>query len=569
MKKFLPAIVQWGGVLLLLAVAGIILSQAPRVQSRQALAVPDDCPANVWALEEDYGVRTYVCTSLPAATATVTAEPTATATSQPATATDVPTSTPEPPPTVAPTSTPETPPTAEPTATATPTNTPEPTAAPTVEPTATDTPTPTSTSTAVPTVTPTAVPPTHTPEPPTHTPEPPPTATATAAPTATPTDEPSGSTSFVETFDGNPSAPTPFESDQFVIVAMNRDVWRLGPDRMDSMQADHGSDCAAPGAKHTVTHHDQAAFICKNHVMTAINGIGYALETIQPTHGVDLSQATSIWFDVSTYRHSGRDWLDIAISDFYSQRVYPVAQDVAPTLSGAADNSISITQNLHRTQTLYKGLLVTNGVEQWLSGSGAVYVESYVPSVYPTAAKERQTFRLDLTPQQGGTKLHIEFSMIAPDGSAVTWTNATIDMPAWQFGVVQFGHHSYNPAKDGNLGPNTWHWDNFHIEPSVPYTAIKSSPRTLSTNNGTFVLDGIAPENAWLRAAYIGNNIQFSFDNGVSWVNVQKQIGETSADESFKTAWLPVPAGTTSVKVRGSSWWSGSWYVRDVTVFAE
>ena len=40
-------------------------------------------------------------------------------------------------------------------------------------------------------------------------------------------------------------------------------------------------------------------------------------------------------------------------------------------------------------------------------------------------------------------------------------------------------------------------------------------------------------------------------------------------EEHFKSYWMPIPAGTTSVQIRGNDWWGGKWLVRDVSVWAE
>jgi hypothetical protein len=77
-----------------------------------------------------------------------------------------------------------------------------------------------------------------------------------------------------------------------------------------------------------------------------------------------------------------------------------------------------------------------------------------------------------------------------------------------------------------------------------------------------------APANAHLRFAGIGNNLEVTFDNGVTWQPAQMQALRQAAEEHFKSYWMPVPAGTTAVAFRGAPRWGAGWRVRDISIWA-
>src|SRR4051794_31463075 len=79
--------------------------------------------------------------------------------------------------------------------------------------------------------------------------------------------------SFVETFDGSPAGPLPFSSPDWDVAVHSRDTgtWY----QLEAMDMQHGPDCTPPMA----THHSNGAyadavFLCKDHVMTAIQAGG-------------------------------------------------------------------------------------------------------------------------------------------------------------------------------------------------------------------------------------------------------------------------------------------------------
>ena len=151
-----------------------------------------------------------------------------------------------------------------------------------------------------------------------------------------------------------------------------------------------------------------------------------------------------------------------------------------------------------------------------------------------------------------------------------TWIDTTIPALDWTQGVVQLGHHSYNPTKDDSGGtPNTWHWDNVQLSPAVPFTIIRGDRRFVDpTNQGVVRFAQPAPANAHLRFAAIGDNVEVSFDGGRRWQAAQKQAQFENDRYHFSNYWMAVAAGTSQVQVRAQGVASWGWHARDFSLFA-
>src|SRR5581483_1478958 len=80
---------------------------------------------------------------------------------------------------------------------------------------------------------------------------------------------------------------------------------------------------------------------------------------------------------------------------------------------------------------------------------------------------------------------------------------------AWNQGVVQLGHHSYNPQKDCPASspclPNTWHWNNVRISPAVPFSIQRVPVRMVQTSDD-YPLPA-APAGAMLRFAAVSGGL--------------------------------------------------------------
>lgn len=365
---------------------------------------------------------------------------------------------------------------------------------------------------------------------------------------------------FLEAFYGDPSAPTPWNSSAWDITVHSRDVTKFYT--YNPMDAMHGPGCDPPPATHPISTYDAAVYNCKNHVMTAINDAGYGVIYLTPDQMVDFSgQEAIVRFNVSTFRTSYRDWIDVRITPYEDNLQLPL-ESWLPDLSGEPRRSVHVS--LFGPENSFGASVVRNFNTQTLDSLFWIGYESFLE---PSSTR-RDLFELRIS------KNHLKFGM--PEYE-VWWVDTELDPPLdWSQGVLQLGHHSYNPTKDCDqtvpCTPNTWHWDNVFISPSARFTIIHANQRyvdaTLSSNLVTF--DSAAPANAHLRFAGIGSDLEISFNNGLSWEPAQLQATSEAFDSGgFASYWTPVPEGVSSVRFRGSSGWASIWHVRDLTIWAQ
>ena len=361
------------------------------------------------------------------------------------------------------------------------------------------------------------------------------------------------------------------------VTIHNRDVgyWY----EMEPMKGHHGPNCEAPPQKlndhlsntpangtHMVDRLEDTVYMCKGHLMTALNATGYGMIYLTPPYMADWSnQEAVISFDSSTIRTSGRDFVDIWITP-YEDNLQLVLTEDFPDGSGAPDRSLhaqlDITNGGPWRPAVVRGHERTEFNPPWtyMSVEDAMAKIGAEPDF-----RRRDTFEVRVRPDR--------FSMtLISGGQSIVLFDEEINPPLdWTSGVVQFGHHSYNPWKDGNNGPNTWHWDRFQIEPAVPFTIIDGDRRFIDRNNTVINFDQPAPENSHLRFAGIGNSLEYSVDGGKSWKSpsLQKSKASLVVDEHFKSYWSEIPAGVTSVMFRGEKWWGADYHIRDVTIWSQ
>ena len=67
----------------------------------------------------------------------------------------------------------------------------------------------------------------------------------------------------------SPAAPQPWNPDDWDVVVHSRDTQTWG--QLEPMQAQHGADCSPYPATHLVSTYEDSVFLCKNHMMTAID----------------------------------------------------------------------------------------------------------------------------------------------------------------------------------------------------------------------------------------------------------------------------------------------------------
>lgn len=369
---------------------------------------------------------------------------------------------------------------------------------------------------------------------------------------------------FLETFDLDPASPTPFETTKKMTVSTNSRVGSTR-DSLASMQADHGTDCAGPPNRHTVTQYRDAQFQCRNHMMTAISAgpdalDNYAVSMFSPNAILDFSAGEAvIQFDVSTLRRSKRDWFEVWITPYQDLQRIPVQDH--PSMQGPPKNGIVIALKSFTDTGSFDVEVHKNFNESQIDGP--VEWIGYEDFLTPSATV-RSKFEIRITQD------HIIVGM--PD-EPFYWISEPIPggLP-FDSGVVQFGHNSYDvfDCEGCSVGPNTWHWDNIYMAPAEPITALGANRRHVDNSSASFVTFGSpAPADAHLQFTGIGFNLEVSFDNGATWDPVVTQHGREQHHWRYKNYWMPVPAGTTRVDFRGDNPYDGHWQIQDISILAK
>jgi hypothetical protein len=374
------------------------------------------------------------------------------------------------------------------------------------------------------------------------------------------TEDPGDIFTFLETFDGDPAAPQPWQPANWDITVHSRDqdTW----DSLNPMEAAHGPDCSPPPATHPITAYEDTVYLCKNHMMTAIKAGGYGVIYLTPNHMLDFSQGEAvIRFDISTLVTSQRDWWDIWITPYDDQLQLPL-EDFYPDLNGPPRRAVQIVMAEETMRAVvYEEFSVAQSSE--FHGDIPTKWSTKYSSFLTPDARRRDTFEIRLSQD------HLKVGM--PDYD-FWWIDSPIEPLDWNQGIVQLGHHSYNPAKceHGVCGtPNTWHWDNVAMTPTVPFTLIQADRRFVDDETTSVTFAEAAPDNARLRFTGIGTNLAVSFDNGTTWQPAQRQAQKKYDEGSFQSYWTPIPAGATSVQFRGEPWWGGEWHVRAISIWAQ
>lgn len=343
------------------------------------------------------------------------------------------------------------------------------------------------------------------------------------------------------TFDGTPATPQAFTQlgqTEWDVQVHSRDSssWFTLP----SINAQHGSNCSAPPASHVNTSYEGSVFICANHLMTSINGsAGYAAIYLTPNRLVDITNGAVIEFDLSTEQMSQRDWWDVTLSPFLDAQALPLKSDLSFGVDLQEPNRNSIVIATDNGQASPSLAVIRNG-------SGTNYGHSFTPfNSGVTAANQaatRQTFRLTVTPTS------IRFERLASStATGLVFIDETIPALSWTEGVLQLGHHSYTPTKDGAGVPATWHWDEVSLNPSTDFTMIKADRRY--TQGGTVNFQSPAPADAYLRFAAICKPV-------VDGVALTKQT-DSGHPEHMSSYFVPIAAGKTSINVAFAD---DSWY---------
>jgi hypothetical protein len=203
--------------------------------------------------------------------------------------------------------------------------------------------------------------------------------------------------------------------------------------------------------------------------------------------------------------------------------------------------------------------------------------------VLTPSATRRDTFELRLS------QTHVKFGM--PDYN-LWWIDTDIKPLTWNVGVVQLNQRSYNvekgcarqeipesmienqfgtisnPYGEAHCPPNTWHWDNINMSPSMPFAMLRADRRVVdAANPGPLTFPAPAPAGSHLHFVASGVPIEFSLDSGATWAPAAIQGRGLNRPEHGESYWQPVPAGTLSVLIRGHNNGSIKWAAADISIW--
>ena len=363
------------------------------------------------------------------------------------------------------------------------------------------------------------------------------------------------------TFSGAPSAPLPaagvLAGWDIQVHSRDSSTWY----QMEGMSAQHGADCSAPPATHElVGRYQDAVFQCKDHIMTAITASGYGVIYLTPNQMLDVGSGGTVSFELSTERMSIRDWADLWITPYEDNLALPF-DDGDVDLQGVPRQGVHIQMSQFNGGTTFRGYTIKNFVETevddcwWCEIGDAL---NYTPT-----GQQRETFRLTLS------KTHMKFEMVASaTAKNVVWVDTAIPALDFSQGVVQFGHHSYNPAKDNSGVAATWHWDNVTIDPAVPFNITRGDRRYVDAADQVVSFGQGAPAGASLRFAANGDQVELSTDGGATWSAARIQPAQKVTDK-MQNYFTSIPAGTTSVRLRGKATFMGPFFAQDFAVWAK
>jgi hypothetical protein len=364
---------------------------------------------------------------------------------------------------------------------------------------------------------------------------------------------------------GMPTAPQPFMSDTFAITKHQRQSctdsgspipWDGGT---CAMQADHGATCEPPPAMHAITTaYAGEVFVCHDHLMTALHGSGAGVIEFQPNQLVDFSGgAATVSINRSTHITSARDYTEFYFVPFDQQFAYSADGAIGETkkesrtfirvfMSTQSGNTFNVTERV-------------NGVDADVPGDNYDSLESKTGLVDSAATRTPITMTISQT--------HFKLA-----SNGFTFYDATLPIAfPTTHAVFQVQHVSYEPDKNGQGSPDTWHWSNLAISSAVSYYQQMAMPEATGDYSGLTnrVSFASAPAGAFLRfQGYnqhwdsFGGSYSISFDNGATWTPWHLVSG--TEDNSLGSFWQSIPAGATSALLRGSS----GWYARDFYVMA-
>ncbi len=315
------------------------------------------------------------------------------------------------------------------------------------------------------------------------------------------------------------------------------------------MDADHDAMCGAPPSTHKIHTLEEAVFHCRDHVMTAINSdeSGYAVVYLTPSAMADWRAGpASIEFDVSTARSTKRDWIDVWLTPWEDGMVLPL-DGSTPDLNGPPRKALRFNLGDNFAWSIHS-----------YPGDVKISKLHWRDLPVPFSSKQRDKFTITI----GNGAIKMEYRNVE---KGVTMLVDRVPLPkslGFDRAIVQFGHHSYTPSKDcllaghGRCGPNTWHWDNVKISPSIPLTFNKIG--RLDAAGSITVMPG------WLRFAARGAT---ELNWGSGWVKATPVNGPHGNIGQFASYFVRVPEGVTMVQIRGKESWAGAWRAKEISVW--
>lgn len=381
-------------------------------------------------------------------------------------------------------------------------------------------------------------------------------------------------------FDGAPSVPTPYSdpnlSITYTVIGHTDAPSQWGDPFVDSVQ--HGPNCEPPGRAGTVQHETALArdvvFQCANHVMT-YGPTGGSAVRIVPNQALDLSSGEgTVDFDVSTLSLSSRDWLFVAVQDWSVQEAKITDQDI-PSAKGNPRNTLMIEQGTTAGFSSDPGTWAVKYYDENRERVAYDYGASIDAAIGGRGARSAQVREhFQLVVNKNG---HVKFWLPARN---FVITETDVPPISWNLGVVSFVHNTYSPSKGWNPDtgncdnppeecghPNTWHWDNFGVTPSVPFEIVKTDHRgSDNTSEDTFTFDRPLPADSLVRFEGWGDAIRVSFDGGPEVTPMWMSADNGHAEHS-NSYLVPGVTGATRMHVRVTPTWCCS-TVNNVEAFA-
>jgi len=382
--------------------------------------------------------------------------------------------------------------------------------------------------------------------------------------------------------------------------------------------AHHGPDCrnADPPPEHIISTFEDTIFQCNNHLMTFSNSGGYAEALLTPDRMVDFSNGAQLTWQLSTWRNNDRDWWDVSITPWDENNVGHAidvtsfdGQGCSAYPGGGVDLMTSVPADM-----LHLALSGNNSLHFQVIGSDQAAPFCFrlnqggwprLDILTPPSAVTRLKFEVTLSTTFFSAAVYYQNDNPQPpdvpgacDVGSLNFCRATLltqtfnpPLP-WTRGIVQFGHHAYDPAKaEGGIPvrcnprsgpvckPNTWHWDHVTIDPAVPFTIIQGSQRFVNAQTSDVVtFTRPAPANAFLRFEALSDwlfGVQYSLDGGATWNSATRQAQSPrirrDAFMPFESYWTPIPEGTQSIQFSARNGWGGGmpWGIRDITIWAQ